>query len=313
MAIVLIAPAKNNLDYWKRKLQEEADRRSFDLEVWIGEEVPAVEKVQMAVVWKHPHESLYQFPNLKVVASMGAGVDHILKDPSLPAHLAVTRIVDVQLAQSMSNYLLAAVLNHHKRLWDYLPLQEQKKWGYSDDPERSVQVGILGMGALGKDIAIKLSSLGFSVAGYSHSRKELEGVRSFAGKEELQPFLQAVNVLICLLPLTRETRNFLDIHLFEKCRVGTFLINVARGEHLVEEDLLKALDKGYLSGAMLDVFRNEPLPKEHPFWEHTGIAITPHIASITKPDAAIPQIVENYRRLRSGETLKNQIDPAKGY
>lgn len=313
MAIVLIAPAKNNLDYWKKKLQEEARQKGLNLEIWIGAEVPEVEKVQMAVVWKHPHESLYRFPNLKVVASMGAGVDHIMKDPSLPAHLAVTRIVDGQLAQSMSNYLLAAVLNHHKRLWEYLPLQEKKEWGYSDEPERSVQVGILGMGALGKDIAKKLHSLGFQVAGYSQSRKALDGVRSFAGEEELKPFLQLVNVLICLLPLTKETQNFLNIRLFEKCRKGTFLINVARGEHLVDEDLLMALDKGFLCGAMLDVFRKEPLPKEHPFWERPEVVLTPHIASITKPDAAIPQLVENYRRLQAGEALQNTINRSKGY
>lgn len=313
MAIVLIAPTKKNLQDWQKKLQEEAATKGLEPEVWIGPEVPDAEKVEMAIVWKHPHESLYQFPNLKVVASMGAGVDHITADPSLSAHLLVTRIVDEQLANSMSNYLLAAVLNHHKRLWEYPSLQERKEWGYSDEPERPVQVGILGMGNLGKDIAKKLAYLGFEVVGYSHSRKELEGVRSFAGEEELPQFLQAVNVLICLLPLTRKTRNFLNIRLFEKCRRGTFLINVARGEHLVEEDLLVALDKGYLSKALLDVFRKEPLPTEHPFWERPEIMITPHISSVTNPDAAIPQLVENYHRLQEGKVLQNTIDRTKGY
>lgn len=313
MGIVLIAPAKKNLAYWKEELQKEAERQGHKLEVWIDPEVDQPEKVRMAVVWKHPHGSLYRFPELKVVASMGAGVDHILKDPSLSAHWQVSRIVDEQLSQSMSNYLLAAVLNHHKRLLDYLPLQQRREWGYSDEPERGIQVGILGMGALGKDIARKLLHLGFPVAGYSQSRKDVAGVRSYAGEEELPAFLNKVNVLICLLPLTPETRDFLNLSLFRQCRPGTFLINVARGEHLVEEDLPPAIARGYLCGAMLDVFRQEPLPAEHPFWSHPAIFITPHIASITKPDAAIPQIVENYFRLQQGKPLKNTIDRTKGY
>lgn len=312
MGIVLIAPAKKNLEYWKEELQKEAGRQGHSLDVWISPEVEQPEKVRMAVVWKHPHSSLYRFPELKVVASMGAGVDHILKDPSLPAHWQVSRIVDEQLSGSMSNYLLAAVLNHHKRILEYLPLQQRKEWGYSDEPERRVHVGILGMGALGRDIAGKLAHLKFRVAGYSQSRKEVTGVVSYR-KEELPAFLERVNVLICLLPLTPETRDFLNLSLFEMCRPGTFLINVARGEHLVEEDLPPAIAKGYLCGAMLDVFRHEPLPAEHPFWSHPDIFITPHIASITKPDAAIPQIVENYFRLQQGKPLQNTIDRTKGY
>ncbi len=313
MAIVIIAPAKKNLDFWKQKIQEEARSRGLDVEVWIGEAVPDKENVKMAIVWKHPHQSLHQFPNLQLVSSMGAGVDHIISDPLLPAHWKVSRIVDEQLAQSMSNYLLAAVLNHHKRLLEYLPMQEKKEWGYSDEPERPVQVGILGMGHLGTDIAKKLLALGFPVSGYSQSKKQLPGVRSFAGEQELDEFLQEANVLICLLPLTGESRNFLNIRLFKKCRPGTFLINVARGEHLVEEDLISALERGYLSKALLDVFREEPLPSAHPFWRHPKIMITPHISSVTKPDAAIPQIVENYRRLQEGEKLQHTIARDKGY
>lgn len=313
MTLVIIAPSKKNLGLWKEKIKEEAQRNGLEMEVWIGEEVPDKEKVKMAVVWKHPQQSLHQFANLQLVSSMGAGVDHIISDPLLPAHWKIVRIVDEQLTASMSNYLLAAVLNHHKRLLEYLPMQKKKEWANNDEPERAVQVGILGMGNLGTDIAKKLVNLGFTVAGYSQRKKELEGVRSFTGEQELPQFLQAVNVIICLFPLTADTRGFLNKDLFKKCQPGTFLINVARGEHLVEEDLPPALEKGYLSGAMLDVFRKEPLPAEHPFWQHPQITITPHIASVTKPEAAIPQIVENYRRLQAGETLQNTIDPCKGY
>ena len=313
MAIVLIAPQKNNLHYWQENLSREIRRRNLEVPVWLWPEVTKPEEVSMAVVWKHPRQSLYHFPNLQLISSMGAGVDHILQDQEMPDEWKVSRIVDGQLTRSMSNYLLAAVLNYHKRLSDYPILQERRKWGYSDEPERKLHVGVLGMGALGKDIAQKLSALGFSVSGYSNSPKEMEGIQSFAGKERLLPFLRQVNVLICLLPLTSQTREFLNIDLFKNCQPGTFLINVARGEHLVEEDLLLALEKGYIGSALLDVFKQEPLPESHPFWSHPSIVITPHIASITQPDAAIPQIIENYRRLIDGEVLQNQVSRQKEY
>lgn len=313
MAIVLIAPTKDNLPYWQQELQAEGQRQGLETEVLIGPEQASPEKVKMAVVWKHKPESLHAFPHLKLVSSMGAGVDHILKDPDMPADWQVCRIVDEQLTNSMSKYLLAAVLNHHKKLWDYTEKQRERHWAYTDEAERPVNVGILGMGELGQDIARKLVALDFPVFGYSNSPKHIPGVESFSGEQALPAFLQEVNLLICLLPLTLKTEGFLDKRFFQACRPGTFLINVARGEHLVEQDLIPALDKGLLSGALLDVFRQEPLPKEHPFWQRRDIRITPHIASITKPDAAIPQIVENYKRLLNGSPLLNEVDRKKGY
>lgn len=313
MAIVVIAPSKSNLDYWQEALQAEAARQGMEVPVWIGPEVEQPDKVKMAVVWKHRPESLHQYSNLQLISSMGAGVDHILKDKDMPVQLRVCRIVDPQLTQSMSNYLLAVVLGYHKRLPEWQELQKKKMWGYSDEPERPLRIGVLGMGALGSDIAMKLAGLGFPVWGYSNSPKKIEGVVSMAGEDELDKFLQQVNVLICLLPLTAQTSSFLDKELFKRCSKGTYLINVARGQHLVEEDLLWALERGYLSGAMLDVFRQEPLPEDHPFWQHEAIGISPHIASVTHPEAAIPQIIENYLRLEQGRELKNEIDPGRGY
>ncbi len=313
MAIVLIAPTKDNLEYWKKGLEEEAIKQGLNVPVLIGPETEKDEEVKMAVVWKHQPEMLYRFPKLQLISSMGAGVDHILKDKKMPADWQVVRIVDNQLSGSMSNYLLAAVLNYHKRLPGYIEKQAKKEWAYTDEPERPVKVGILGLGELGSDIAKKLVALGFPVFSYSSSPKKMEGVKSYAGEKELPLFLQQVNVLICLLPLTEQTRGFLNLSLFEKCTPGTYLINVARGEHLEETDLVIAIEKGWISGAMLDVFKKEPLPGEHPFWEHPSIFITPHIASVTHPDAAIPQIVENYKRLMNGEALMNEIDRKKGY
>lgn len=313
MSLVIIAPSKNNTGFWQNRLREELQQMGLEVKVEIWPEVEKPEEVLMAVTWKHPKQSLYAFPHLKLISSMGAGVDHILKDEHLPFHWQVVRIVDKQLTNSMSNYLLAAVLNYHKQMYHYYDLQQERKWGYTETPEINLQPGILGLGELGTDIALKLKGLGFEVAGYSRTPKELEGIATYSGTEELPEFLQQVNLLICLLPLTTETKGFLNLDLFRQCRKGSYLINVARGEHLVEEDLSKALDEGLLSGATLDVFKQEPLPKEHPFWENPRILITPHIASVTNPDAAIPQVAENYRRLVKGEALNNKIDRLAGY
>ena len=313
MSLVIIAPSKNNTGYWKKRLQEVLREKGCEVNVEVWPEVEKPEEVLMAVTWKHPKESLYNFPHLKLVSSMGAGVDHILKDEHLPLHWQVVRIVDPQLSRSMSNYLLAAVLNYHKQMYRYYDLQQEHSWGYSESPEVELKPGILGMGELGCDIALKLNNLGFEVSGYSRSPKELEGVSCFAGQESLEEFLQQVNLLICLLPLTPETTDFLNLEFFRKCRKGTYLINVARGQHLVEEDLITALDEGLLAGATLDVFRQEPLPKDHPFWDHPKIFITPHIASVTNPDAAIPQVAENYMRLLKNEPLAHKIDRSAGY
>lgn len=313
MAIVLIAPTKNNLHYWQQAMQEEAARQGVEVPVWIGPEVTQPEKVKMAVVWKHEPQSLYQYPDLQLVSSMGAGVDHILQDKNMPAGWKVSRIVDPQLTQSMSNYLLAAVLSYHKRFGEWQEKQKQREWGYSDEPERPVRVGVLGMGELGSDIAAKLATLGFAVYGYSNTPKKLKGVESMAGEARLPEFLNRVNLLICLLPLTEKTRDFLNKGFFKKCSPATYLINVARGEHLVEEDLLWALQEGYIGGAMLDVFRQEPLPTDHPFWKEKKIAISPHIASVTHPGAAIPQLIENYLRVQQGKTLLHEINRDRGY
>lgn len=313
MAIVILAPTKNNTGYWKEGLEAEFRKAGLNVSVETDPDSNNPEDIKMAVVWKHKPEWLYRYPNLQVVSSMGAGVDHIIADEKLPQDWKIVRIVDPHLTQSMSNYLLAGVLNYHKKLWELKGKQEKKEWAHSNEPERPVVAGILGMGELGADIAKKLSALGFQVCGYSNSKKDIPGVKSFAGEQELAGFLQEINVLICLLPLNTHTKGFLNRELFEQCRRGTFLINVARGEHLAEEDLLWAIEHGRISGAMLDVFHQEPLPKDHPFWNHPDILITPHIASVTLADAAIPQIAENYQRILSGEKLINQIDRLKGY
>jgi glyoxylate/hydroxypyruvate reductase A len=171
----------------------------------------------------------------------------------------------------------------------------------------------MGLGQLGADAAVKLVTMGFEVAGWSRTPKDINGVVSYAGDEALDDFLSISNILICTLPLTPDTEGILNSGTFKKLPAGAYVINVARGKHLIEEDLLKALDSGHISGACLDVFQVEPLPENHPFWSRPNITITPHISSLTDPKAVMPQIIENYHRIKSGKPLINVIDVTRGY
>ena len=284
-----------------------------DLDIGIWPVIDDFENYDTAVVWKHPQGLLKQFSNLKLVCSMGAGVDHILSDPDLPEGIAITRIVDEQLTHSMSSYIATAILNHQRRMYEYFGQRKQKSWHKLTPNERQLKIGILGLGVLGQDAAAKLIGLGLEVHGFAQSTKDLGGIKTYAGEAGLNDMLKVVNVLVNLLPLTSKTQDFLNLPFFEKCQAGTYLINVARGQHLVETDLLRALDRRLLSGAMLDVFREEPLPDDHPFWKDDRIMITPHIASVTDPASASAQIAENHRRLQQGKPLLHTVDRAKEY
>ncbi|MCO6475677.1 MAG: glyoxylate/hydroxypyruvate reductase A [Phaeodactylibacter sp.] len=282
--------------------------------VWIYPHIPKPEWVEMAVVWKHPPRVLRAFPNLELVSSLGAGVEHILHDATLPAGLRITRIVDESLTTSMRNYVLMAVLNIHKQLRFYQNNQQEGRWEKPAHIELPLRIGMLGLGALGGSIAASLASLGFEALGYSQSPKNISGVRCLhAGEATLAGFVRQVNLLICLLPRTAATEGILNYDLFRHMPKGSFLINVARGAHLEEEGLLKAMQEGYIREAWLDVFKEEPLPKEHPFWQHPGIVITPHAASITNQENAAKIIAENYRRWKEGKELLFEVDRKKGY
>ena len=284
-----------------------------DLQIDSWPDVNDFSTYDTAVVWNHQQGLLMKFPNLRMICSLGAGVDHILSDTELPAEVAITRIVDKQLTISMSNYIISAVLNHQRHNYTYQQQQLKEVWYELDPPELDITVGFLGLGVLGNDAAVKLASLGFEVHGFSRTRKGIEQINTHEGEVGLKNMLSQVNVLINLLPLTSDTVDILNLPLFEKCRPGTYLINVARGQHLVEADLITALDKGFISGAMLDVFRQEPLPKDHPFWKDERIKITPHIASVTDPASAASQIAENHRRLQGGQALLHTVDITKEY
>ncbi len=306
MSLAIISPGRNP-QVWIDALRHHQQ----DIDIQVYPDIHRPEDVEMALVWQHPPGYLNTLPNLKLISSLGAGVDHILSDSGVPESMPIVRIVDEKLTWSMTNYVIMGVLNFHRQISRYQADQKNKIWDMSN-PEIPVNVGIMGVGALGGDVLDKLNYMGFKVFGFGFSEKK-DFPYPYFSKNQLQEFLTEINVLVCLLPLTPETEGILNLNLFRKCSKGTFLINVARGKHLVEEDLIPALDEGFLSGALLDVYKIEPLPQSHPFWQETRIQLTPHIASVTNPLAASPQIIDNYNRLKTNRPLQNLVNRSKGY
>lgn len=273
-----------------------------------------LEDIEFVLCWKHPKGILKRYPNLKVISSLGAGVDHLFTDPDLPVNVPVVRIVDPELAQAMSEFVIGIILNHMRSFTLYSENQKQKLWKANRfQIAKNTQIGIMGMGVLGQDLAKKLAALGFKVHGWAQSSKELRGIKVYAGAENYATFLAQTNILVCLLPLTNQTENILNKDSFSKLQKNSYVINVARGEHVVDSDLIEMIDSGHLSGTTLDVFREEPLPKEHAFWNHPKIKITPHIASLTNPVSVAPQIIDNYHRAKSGDELINLVSTKLGY
>jgi glyoxylate/hydroxypyruvate reductase A len=242
---------------------------------------------------------------------MGAGVDHVLSDETIPKHIPVCRVIDPQMAFSMSNYILMALLNHHRSWYEFQAAQENKHWAQFEYVERPVKVGVLGIGHLGMDAANKIHHLGFPVLGYSNSPKKTV-FPSYSG-DQFEAFISQINVLVCTVPYTSKTHGMLNYQLFEKFKEPTYLINVSRGAVQVEKDIVKALNKGLLSGAFLDVFEEEPLPKSSPLWTHPKVKITPHIASLTYPKESTYQVLDCFDRLEKGLPLPQQVSREKMY
>ncbi len=306
MSIALVA-VNRNMEPWREAML--AIDPSLRIEIYPEIENP--EAISAAVLWKPPADIFDKLPNLQWVSSLGAGVDSILR-LDFNQNILLTRIVDEELAQGMTRTVVMAVLAWENELAKYLADQREKVWQPNLDKPK-LAVGILGLGHLGKAAGKALSGLGYEVYGFSRSRRNDDHIECFAGENEISTFLSKVNVVVCLLPLTDTTSGMLNHMLFQKMQAGSYLINVARGEQLVDEDLIRALDEGLLGGAYLDVFNEEPLPPAHDFWNHPKITITPHVASITNIESAAKQIVKNYQRLTKGEALINQVDLDRGY
>jgi glyoxylate/hydroxypyruvate reductase A len=252
-------------------------------------------------------------PNLRAIVSLGAGIDHILAQPAL-THLPVVRMIDPGLTRGMTEYVLLQVLHHHRRMPEFQAQQARQEWRERLAPlAPSRRVGIMGMGMLGSDAARALAALGFPVAGWSRRAHRVEGVESYAGIDGLAPFLAQSDILVCLLPLTQETRGILNADLLARLPKGASVINAARGGHLIESDLVAALDSGHLSGASLDVFEHEPLPSGHPFWRHPKIVVTPHVASLTRRDTGSLFVARAIRALIAGRRPRGLVDRRRGY
>ncbi len=267
--------------------------------------------IEFVLAWNPPPSLWAQLPNLKAVMSYGAGVDGLAL-AALPPHVAVSRVVDPKLAEDMAEYVLAQVLYYKQRAGFYLDRQREEIW----KPRRALQgarVGILGLGKIGTVVAGRLRANGFSVSAWSRNPKVVEGIDCYSGDIGLAAMLPDVDYLVCLLPLTDETRGILNKRLFDAMAEHAILINVGRGDHLVESELLDALKAGQIAAACLDVFSTEPLPQGHPFWLHPAIRITPHCAALTDIDTVVDQIETNYRLQELGKKVINQIDRTQNY
>lgn len=311
MAVLIIAPGLK-ADWWARELNKQ--NSALDVRIWPDTGTPG--DIEYALAWKPPAGALATFPNLKVVFSLGAGVDHLLIDPDFPARAEIARVIDPYLTAGMVEYVVLHVLRYHKNQPALNDQQRAKVW---DDRARELKqaderrVGILGLGELGQAAANALTALDFDVAGWSRSPKEMPSVTCFHGPDGLADLLACTDILVCLLPLTPETEGILCAGLFAQLPAGARLINAARGGHLVEEDLIPALETQQLLHATLDVFRTEPLPASHPFWDHPKITVTPHNASITDPRSVARQIANGIAAAERGDPLPNSVDTALGY
>jgi len=267
--------------------------------------------IDIALVATPPAGTLAALKNLKLIQSLWMGVEKLLADPGLPKGVPLARLIDPGMVAAMTESVIAHVLDWHRHHCRYRAQQAERQWRRRKQylaADRTV--GILGLGELGSDAARKLLALGFNVAGFSRRPKALPGVTSFT---ELAPMLRTTDALVCLLPLTPETRGILNGRNLALLKKHGCIVNLARGAHLVVPDLIHELDSGHLAHAYLDVFESEPLAPSDPLWKHPGITITPHSAALTEPRTAIPKIVENVERVRRGETPHNLVDFAAGY
>jgi glyoxylate/hydroxypyruvate reductase A len=296
-----------------REWREIFAREAPEIQFRMWPEVGDPESVEYLVLWQPPPNLLEKFPNAKVLFSVAAGIDH-LDLASLPPDLPLVRMVEPGITQTMVDYVSFAVLALHRNLLDYAEQQRKKIWSeIRVKPSGDRRVGVMGMGVLGTAALERLGALSFQCAGWSRTPKQLVGVDCYAGEAQLEAFLARLDILVCLLPLTADTGGILNARTFRALPHGASLVNVGRGGHVVQTDLLEALDEGRLSGAVIDVLEEEPPPDDHPFWTHPRILLTPHISSMTQPLTAAPLVINNIRRHRGGEPLLNVVDRSRGY
>ncbi|MCK8784110.1 glyoxylate/hydroxypyruvate reductase A [Roseomonas sp. NAR14] len=272
------------------------------------------EAVEIALVANPPHGTVARHPNLRFIQSLWAGVDKLLSDPTLPRHLPIARLIDPSMTQAMVECALAAVMLLHRQLPAYAAQQARGEWRQLAQPLTAQRpVGVLGLGELGSAVARTLAGLGFPVSGWSRSPRAVAGVNCLSGADGMRTLLEGAEILVNLVPLTPDTEGLLCRATFERMPRGAGLVNLARGGHLVEADLLAALDSGRIGHAVLDVFRQEPLPAGHPFWHNPRITVLPHVAAYSEPSTAARIALENVAAFRAGRTPDALVDPGRGY
>ncbi len=308
---VFIHIAGQDQEPWRARIARERDATLAIAE-------PTDPSIDYAVVWKQPPGLLARLPNLKVIFSMGAGVDHIFNDPQLP-DVPVVRVVEDNLTRHMTSYVCWRVLDHHRQGMLYRSQQQARQWREADQPAADdISVGIMGLGNLGRASAQALLALGYRVNGWTRGPAEVDGVTCFHGQQGLGPFLNATDILIVLLPLTKDTQGIVDHALLAQLRSdnamgGPVLINAGRGRLQNEADILRALDDGTLKEASLDVFETEPLPANSPLWAHPRVFVTPHAAATSDPVHLVGPMLAQMDAFERGEPLRNVVDRAAGY
>ncbi|MBC8750018.1 glyoxylate/hydroxypyruvate reductase A [Paraburkholderia sp. WC7.3g] len=280
-----------------------------------GDTAPA----DFAVVWRPPREMLAGRNALRAIFNLGAGVDAILAlerahPGTLPPKVPLIRLEDTGMGAQMAEYVTHAVLRYLRRFDEYQMLQHERRWQVLEPHQRATfTVGVLGLGVLGTQVARTLASFGLPVRGYSRGARQIDGIATFAGNAQFDSFLDGVKVLVNLLPHTPDTESVLNARAFAKLARGAYLINVARGAHLVEADLLAALASGQLAAATLDVFREEPLPADHPFWREPRITITPHTSALTLREDSVAQVADKIGAMMRGEQVSGAVQLERGY
>ena len=281
-----------------------------EVEIW----KPGASPADYAVIWCPSEQFVAEQTRLKAMFNAGAGVDALLK-LGLPIRCPLIRLEDAGMGEQMSEYVVHAALNHLREFDRYKAQQQAARWvALAPRTKADFPVGVLGLGVLGQRVAQDLRALGFSVHAWTRSKQgEADGIPLFHGAQGFDDFLAATQILVCLLPLTPETEGILNRAALQRLRRGAYVINIARGGHVVDEDLIAAIDDGQIAGATLDVFRQEPLPSVHPFWRHPSIRMTPHISAVSLRSESVCQVVDKIQRFENGEAVTGVVDIERGY
>ncbi len=307
MSVIVIAQEQDQ-EAWRRPIQDLLP----DIEILAWPDIGDPGAVEVAVVHKAEARVLERFPNLKALIGMWAGVEHILTRPDLP-EVPIARMVDPLIARDIGHYVVLHTLRHYRSMARILANQRAHLWEHVPPPPSDLTVAILGLGAVGTAAARMLRELGFGVCGWTRTPRDGGEVPCYAGREMLLELLSTVEVCVCTLPLTPETEGIINAETLAALPRGAYLINAGRGGHVVEGDLLAALESGYLAGATLDVLREEPPPDDSPFWDHPQVTITPHNAADPRPDSVAVVVADNIRRALAGEQMRNLVDRDRGY